>query len=220
MPVPKELDYDFWLGPAPLRPYTKFRSHFYWRFILDYGGGEMTDRGAHIIDLGQLGNDTDDTGPIELSASGEAPTNGIFDVFFKYNFQCTYANGVKMIGSSDIPRGLKFEGTDGWIFIHIHGGRLEASRQSLLEEPIGPNEVHLGRSPSHHRDFLDAVQTRRFETMATAEIGHRTATICHLLNIAMLTGKKLKWDPIKEQITNDNVANKMLARPMRSPWHV
>ncbi|MBN2089965.1 Gfo/Idh/MocA family oxidoreductase [candidate division KSB1 bacterium] len=219
MPVPKNLDYDMWLGPTPWVPYTKKRTHFWWRYQLQYGGGEMTDRGAHIIDLAQLGNQTDDTGPIEISGTGEAPNNGLFDTFMKYNFECTYANGVKMIGSSNGERGLKFIGDDGWIFIHIHGGRLEASSESLLRETFGPNEIHMPRSPGHHDDFLNCIKTRR-KPFATAEIGHRTATICHLINIALITKRKLKWDPVSEQITNDPEANKMISMPMRSPWHL
>jgi len=219
MPVPDGFDYDMWLGHTPWVEYTQRRCHFWWRFILDYGGGEMTDRGAHIIDIGQLGNNTDDTGPIDISGSGKAPDKGIYDTFMEYDFECRYANGVRLIGGSSGNRGLKFEGTDGWIFIHIHGGRLEAKPESLLKEFIGPDEIHLGRSPEHHRNFLDSVKTCR-QPVAPAEVGHRTATICHLVNIAMLTGSKLKWDPKNEQIVNNVDANRMLARPMRSPWHL
>jgi predicted dehydrogenase len=219
MPVPEGFDYDMWLGHTPEAPYTKMRCHFWWRFILNYGGGEMTDRGAHIIDLAQLGNGTDDTGPVEIFGRGRAPNDGLFDTFLEYQFECRYANGVRLIGESKEPRGLKFEGTDGWIFIHIHGGHLEAEPKSLLQEFIGPGEIRLGRSPGHHRDFLNAVETRR-QPMAPAEVGHRTATICHLVNIAMLTGRGLKWDPQQEEIVNDAEANRLLSRPMRSPWHL
>ncbi len=219
MPVPDGFDYDMWLGHTPKFPYTELRSHFWWRFILEYGGGEMTDRGAHIIDLGQLGNDTDDTGPVELSARGWENENGIFDSFMKFEFECRYADGVRLIGQSAATRGVKFEGTDGWVFIHIHGGHLEAEPASLLREKIGVGEVHLGRSPGHHQDFIESVKTRR-QPMASAMIGHRTATICHLLNIGMQMGVPLKWDPEAEQITNDAEANRMLSRPMRSPWHL
>ena len=179
----------------------------------------MSDRGAHIIDLAQLGNNTDHSGPIEIMGHGKAPNNGLFDTFMEFQFECKYANGVRLIGESKGPRGLKFEGTDGWIFIHIHGGRLKAEPESLLRETIGPTEIHLGRSPGHHRDFLNAVKTRK-QPVAPAEVGHRTATLCHLLNISMLTGRNLKWDPEVEQITNDSEANRMLGSPMRSPWYL
>jgi len=219
MPVPASLDYDFWLGPTPAVPFTKKRTHFWWRYQLEYGGGEMTDRGAHIIDLAQLALDMDNSGPVEISASGRAPRNGLFNTFVDYTFECTYTNGVKLYGNTNTPRGIKFEGDKGSIFIYIHGGRLEANPASLLTDKILPGEITIGKSPGHHRDFLEAVKIRR-QPMATAEIGHRTGTICHLLNIAMQTGLKLQWDPVTEHITNSLEADKMVKRPMRAPWHL
>lgn len=216
MPVPKGFNYNMWLGPASWAPYTKKRTHFWWRFILDTGGGEMTDRGAHIIDLAQFINDADDAGPVELIAKGKQVTSKLFDCFIEYNFECTYKNGVKIIGTSEGDRGLKLVGSDGWIFIHIHGGRLVASNPDILREKIGPHEIHVEYSPGHHRNFLDSVIKRK-KTVAHEEIGHRTATICHLLNIAMLTDKKISWDPISEKSTNPEI-NKYLQKPMREPW--
>jgi len=219
MPVPDGFDYDMWLGPCPYEPYTERRCHFYFRYILDYSGGEVTDRGAHIIDLGQLGHGSDDTGPVEVWGWGKFFETPLFNTAYDYNFEFTYADGVKMICGNVRPRGIRFEGTDGWVFIYIHGGDLEAEPASLLTEKIGPNEIHLGRSPNHHADFLNAVKTRG-TTKAPAEVGHRTATMCHLANIAMLTGRKLKWDPVAERVTNDDGANRMCLRPMRAPWQV
>ncbi len=219
MPVPAGFDYDMWLGHTPGVPYTEKRCHFWWRFILDYGGGEMTDRGAHIIDLGQLGNGTDDTAPVELEAVGEVPPSDLYNTFFNYRYECKYANGVRMIGSTDEPRGVKFEGPEGWIFIHVHGGHLEAQPESLLREIVRPDEIHLGRSPGHHRNFLDCVKSRE-KPMAPVEVGYHTATICHLLNISMRLGKKLRWDPEEEKVTDSAAAQAMLRRPMRSPWHL
>jgi predicted dehydrogenase len=219
MPIPDGFDYDMWLGPTSEEPYTEMRCHFWWRFIMNYGGGEITDRGADIIDLAQLGNDTDDTGPVEITAKGKRLPKGLFDVFMEYEFEFKYANRVRMIGKNTGTRGLKFEGEDGWIFIHIPGGLLEAEPESLLKEEIGFNEIHLARSPGHHRDFLDAVKSRG-EPVAPAEVGHRTATICHLTNIALLTERKLKWNPRMERITNSYEADLMLSRPIRSPWYL
>lgn len=220
LPEPAGLNYNFWLGPAAFTPFAQDRTHFWWRYIMEYGGGEMTDRGAHIIDLAQLINNSDDSGPIEYDAKGKQIQNGVYDCFIEYDFRCTYANGVQMIGGSNGDRGLKLVGDDGWIFIHIHGGRLEAEPKSLLREKIGATEIHVGRSPGHHQDFLDCVR-KRTQPFAHAEIGHRTATICHLLNIAMLTGEKLQWDPIAEQITNHSAANRLATeKPMRSPWRL
>jgi len=219
MPVPAGFDYDMWLGPAFKEPYTERRCHFWWRFILRYGGGEITDRGAHIIDLAQLGNGTDDTGPVEITATGKRLPEGLYDVFMEYKFELKYANGVRMLGKSEGMRGLKFEGDKGWIFIHVPGGRLEAQPESLLKEKIGPEETHLGRSPGHQRDFLDAVKARR-EAIAPAEVGHRTATICHLINIALLVEQPLKWDPTRERVTNNPDADLMLIRSARRPWRL
>jgi predicted dehydrogenase len=217
MPEPEWLDYDFWLGPAKWSAYHELRNHFWWRFVMDFGGGEMTDRGAHIIDLAQLGNGTDDTGPVELSGRGTRNLDGPYDTFNDYKFECKYANGVTMIGENTNPRGVKFEGTDGWVFIHIHGGRVETEPKSLLRERIGPNEIRIGRGGEHHRNFLDRVIDRGVPTAPT-EVGHRTGTICHLLNIAMITEKKIKWNPESEQVIYDNEVNRMIGRPMRSIW--
>jgi predicted dehydrogenase len=215
--VPAELDYDFWLGHTPRVPYYKERTHFWWRFILSYGGGELTDRGAHVIDLAQLGLGTDATGPVEFDATGFDNKHGLYDAFMDYKFINTYANGVKVIGSTEGSRGLKFKGTDGWIFIHIHGGKLEASEPALLTTKMESLKVQLGRSPGHYQNFLDSVRSRQWP-LAHAEIGQRTATICHLNNLAMKLGRKLKWDPKKEKIINDAEANHMLLPEMRSPW--
>jgi len=219
MPVPETLDYDMWLGPAPRAPYTSKRCHFSFRYIMDYSGGEMTDRGAHVMDIAQLGNDTDDTGPVEVEGKGSRPANGLFNTFTKYAFRFRYANGVEMMGSSVGARGIRFEGTDGWIFVHIHGGNLEAEPVSLLKEKLGPNDVHLGRSPGHHQDFLHAIRTRGVP-FAPPEVGHRTATLCHLANISMLVGKTFDWDPIAERVTNCPEADRLLRRPPRPPWQV
>jgi predicted dehydrogenase len=219
VPVPDGFDYNMWLGPAPDAPFQENRCHFWWRFILAYGGGEMTDRGAHVIDIGQLGNGTDDTGPVTLKASGKRPTNSMFNTFMEFDFECEYADGVRMIGGNGEPRGIKFEGDEGWIFVHIHGGKLEANPASLLEKKIKEDEIHLGRSKGHHKNFIEAIRGRN-DLMASGEVGHRTATICHLLNIAMLTGEKLQWDPENERVTNSETADWMLGRPMRAPWQL
>lgn len=224
--VPEGFDYDLWLGHTAKVPYCKERCHFAWRFILAYGGGEMTDRGAHVIDLAQLGAGFDDTGPVEIEASGERTKGSIYDCFWDYKFVNTYANGVKMTCEAKGPRGVRFEGSDACIFIHVHGQKLEATEASLLKEKPDSLKVQLGRAPGddrknlvhlHVRSFLEAVKSRK-EPTATAEIGHRTASVCHLNNIAMLLGRKLKWDPKKEQFEGDAEANKLLTPKMREPW--
>ncbi len=216
-PVPAELDWDFWLGHTPMVDYTPRRCHFWWRFVLSYGGGEMTDRGAHVIDIAQLGAGMDHTTPVHYEAQGVQTPGGLYNTLWDYKFVNTYANGLQLVGGTEEPRGLRFEGDEGWIFVHIHGGALEASRPSLLTEKIGDNEIQLGRSPGHQRNFLDSVISRQ-PTVAPAEVGHHTATICHLNNIAMLTGGTLTWDPARERVTDNPEAQKLLKPTMRAPW--
>ncbi len=216
--IPDGFDYDFWLGHTPQVPYTEGRCHFMWRFILAYGGGEMTDRGAHVIDLAQLAAGFDDTGPIEIDATGVQTPGSLYDTFWEYRFTNRFANGVMMIGEAKGPRGLKLEGDDGWIFIHVHGQKLEASDPKLLENRDPKDfKIQLGRSPGHQRDLIEAIKTGR-DPVATAEIGHRTASVCHLNNIAMRLGRKLKWDPEKEQFQDDSEANSLITPVMRAPW--
>lgn len=214
---PPHLDWQFWLGHTPDVPYHERRSHFWWRFILAHGGGEMTDRGAHIIDIAQLANDSDNGGPSEFKASGKRNEGSLYDAFMDYEFENVYANGVRMIGKNQSPRGLKLVGDEGWIFIHIHGAQLEASQPALLEEKPESLKKSLGRSPGHHQNFIDCIQTRQ-QPIADAGIGCRTATICHLNNIAMLVGRPILWDPVKEEIVGDPDASALLCPKFREPW--
>ncbi len=229
--VPEGLNWDLWLGPARHARYWSGGAHFWWRFILNHGGGEMTDRGAHIIDIAQLALGMDASGPVEFEASGSQIEGSPYDAFWDYEFTNTYANGVKLIGSTKGPRGLRFEGSDGWLFVAIHGGQMTASNPEWLPdnvrrgEPVRADQavddfkIQLGRSLGHHRDFIDCVRSRR-APMATAEIGHRTATICHLNNIAMRVGRKLRWDPSTEVLVDDMEAGQLLMPAMRSEWGV
>jgi len=219
MAVPKGFDYDLWLGPAPAEPYTRLRCHFNFRWILDYSDGELTDRGAHVNDIAQWGVGMERSGPIEIGGTGEFPREGLFNTATGYHVEGRYANGVKLVISSRGPRGIKFEGSDGWIFVHIHGGRLRAEPAAVLDSTIGPDEVHLYRSAGHRRNWLECIRTRR-EPVACAEVGHRTVSLCHLANISLLLGRKLRWDPDAERFVGDDEADRMLARPMREPWRL
>jgi len=219
MPVPEGFDYDTWLGPAPWAPYTKLRCHSSFRWNLDYSDGELTDRGAHVNDIALWGAGPFLKGPIEIEGQGEFPTEGLWNTATAYRIRYRYANGIEWILTSDGPRGIKFEGTEGWIFVHIHGAKLEAEPKSVITSVIGPDEVHLHESHDHHEDFLQAVKTRR-DPVAPVEAGHQTATFCHIGNIALLLRRKVVWDPQTEQFINDSEANRMVSRPMRSPWHL
>ncbi len=216
-PIPEGFDYDAWLGHTPVAPYHEKRCHFWWRFILNYGSGEMSDRGAHVIDLAHLCAGLDDTGPVDIKATGTASKTSLYDAFMEYEFECVYPNGIRMVGASSGTRGLKLEGDKGWIFIHVHGQKLEASSPDLLKIKLGPNDVRVERSPGHHRNFLDCIKSRK-QPVASAEIGHRTATACHLNIIAMKLGRPLKWDPKAETFGDDKEANALITPKMRAPW--
>jgi len=219
MPVPEGFDYDMWLGPAPWAPYTKDRCHYYFRGILDYSGGTLTDWGAHLLDTAQWANDTEHTGPVEVEGKGIFFTGGLYNIAKIYHIEYKYANGVVLIIESGGVV-IRFEGTEGWIGNSRWRGPLEASSKSILDSVIGPDEIHLYTCRAgEHRNFLDCVRSRKAPYFP-AEIGHRCCTVAHLGNISMLLGRKLKWDPQKEEFINDQEANRMLSRPMRSPWRL
>ena len=219
MPVPKELDYDMWLGPAPWVPYTKDRCHWNFRWILDYSGGQLTDWGAHLLDGAQWGNNSEYTGPVEVEGKGVFCERGLYDTAKEYRIEYKYADGVRLIVTSGTPS-LKFEGTDGWIGNRGWRAPLQAEPKSVLNSVIGPNEIHLYTCKAgEQRNFLDCVKSRK-QCYFPAEIGQRCFTIAHIGNISMLLGRKLRWDPEKERFINDDEANRMLSRSMRSPWHL
>ncbi len=215
-PVPDGFDYDMWLGPAPWAPFHTQRCHYEFRFILDYSGGQMTNWGAHHLDIAQWGNQADATGPVEINGKGEFPASGLFTTALKAEIEYTYANGVKMFLKSG-GGGTRFEGTEGWIY--VNRGKLEAEPKSLLDSVIGPDEKHLYESRDHKQNFLDCVKSRK-DPICNVETGHRSSTVCHLGNIAMLLGRPLKWDPQKEQFIGDSEANRMTWRPARAPWRL
>jgi hypothetical protein len=159
----------------------------------------------------------DNSGPIEYLAQGVPLEGELYDTFMDFTFEKVYENGVRMIGHNTGPRGIRFEGTEGAIFIHVHGGKLEAEPASLLDVKLGDNDVHLGRTSDHQRNFIDCVRSRNVP-FAGGEIGHRTATLCQLNVIAMRLGRKLKWDPVAERVIDDDQANAFLMPAMRAPW--
>ena len=219
LPVPDGLDYEMWLGPARWAPYTKDKIHYHWRWIQAYSGGQLADWGAHLLDGAQWGNNTEHTGPVEVEGKGVFCTGGLYDTAKEYRIEYKYDNGVKLIVTSGTPS-LRFEGSEGWIGNRGWRAPLQASSKSILDSAIGPNEIHLYTCRAgEQRNFLDCVKSRK-DCYFPPEIGQRCFTIAHIGNISMLLGRKLRWDPIKEQFINDDEANRMLSRPMRSPWHL
>jgi predicted dehydrogenase len=218
-PVPDGVDWDFWLGPAPWVPYRGIL-HWNWRWIMDYSGGQLTDWAGHHIDIAHWGLGLDRTGPVEIEGRGVYPADGIYNVPMEYKFTCKYANGLVMTvaNNKQIPQGTKWYGEAGkWIY--VNRGKLEANPPSVLKEVIGPDGIKLYESRDHKQNFLDCVKSRK-ETIAPAEVGHRSISVGLLGEIAMLTERKLRWDPEKEIFLDDEQANRMLSRPMRGPWHL
>ena len=219
VPVPEGFDYNMWLGPSPYAAYHPSRCHGSFRWVIDYSDGELTDRGAHVNDIALMGAGPLLVGPVEIEGRGKCLDDPIWDVPYEYHIEFTYANGLRMIVDSNGQRGIRFEGTEGWIFVAIHGGALSASDPKILTSKIGPGEVHLGRSPGHGQDWIQAIR-RRGGNVAPAEVGHRTASFCHLTLTAVLLRRKLKWDLEREQFIDDDEANAMpmVHRTARERW--
>ncbi len=213
-PVPKGFDYDLWLGPAPWAEYHHQRCHYEFRFLLDYSGGQVTNFGAHHIDIAQWGLGMDDSGPVEIRGNAEFPKSGLFTTATKVFFECTYADGVKLTCKTGYF-GMTFEGTEGTVYVDRN--RIRAEPASILEEPIGKKEIHLYKSKNHFRNFVDCVRSRE-TPICDAEIGHRSSTVCSLGNIAMRLGRTVKWDPETERFPGDAEANALLGRDMRGSW--
>jgi predicted dehydrogenase len=224
MPVPSGFDYEMWLGPAPWAPYTEKRCHWSFRWILDYSGGQVTDWGAHHIDIAHWGMDCDHTGPVEVQGKGIFPKDGLWNAAVDYDFECIYENDLVMRVASNnhCPQGVRFIGDSGWV--HVTRSGLKTNPPALRKAKIGPDEVHLPRPAGdhrqgHRRDFLDCVKTRK-TTISPTEAGHRSATAAHLGNIAMILGRRIRWDPKTEQVIGDEAANRMVDRCIRAPWRL
>ena len=218
-PVPPDLDWEMWLGPAPFAPYTKDRVHFNFRWIQDYSGGIICDWGAHLFDTAQWANDTERTGPIEIEGTGTYWDGGLFNTVKDYDVTFHYANGVVMTCKPGNPS-IKFIGSDGWVGNEGWRGKVQASSDKILNSVIGPEELHLYTNPEgEHDDFLKCVKSRK-DPYFPVDIGHRVSSVCHLANLAIKRGHKLKWDPQAERFENDESANAMLSRPLRHPWHL
>lgn len=230
MPVPEGFDYQRWIGPAPMVPYHEMRCIYKFRFGLDYSGGQITNLGAHSLDIAQWGNNTDHTGPVEiegLDAKWPAP-GSLFTTAFEAKFRARYANGVELFGeSNDDYMGVKFVGTEGWVKYGLFG-KVEASSKAIETAQLGPNDERLPVSNparsfaemgdyygDHVRNFIDCVKTRE-DPLEPVEVGHRTASVAHLWNIAVMRmGHVMEWDPENEAFTNDDLANNLRSRPAR-----
>jgi predicted dehydrogenase len=213
-PVPEWLNYDMWLGPAPMRPYNPNYVGG-WMAYRDFSGGEMTNWGQHHFDIAQWGNGTDDNGPVEI-----VPPNGKDVKVLTYH----YANGVALTRDpertareSPDGNGVLFVGTKGKVAVWRYD--LKTWPEHLKFQKIGPNEIHLHVAENHHTDFLNAVRTRGRPGVDIA-VAARSVTVCHLGNIAYELGRPIQWDPAHERFVNDPDADRLFARRMRAPWHL
>lgn len=238
MPVPPNLNYEMWLGSTPLAPYTENRVHPQnsiterpgWLRIESYCLGMITGWGSHHVDIAHWGMDTELTGPIEAHATAEFPKKGLWNVHGPYHIEMKYANGVTMVIDNKFPNGVRFEGSDGWVFVSRGSTRatssdpvtgntsgFAASSPKILKSEIGPGELHLYRSSDHHLDWLRSIQTRK-PAATNPEQAHRATSACAIGWIAMKLGRKLRWDPVKEVFLDDDEANAMRSRAQRAPY--
>jgi predicted dehydrogenase len=229
-PVPEGFDYEMWLGPAPWVPYTYERCTRNWTLIYDYSLGCISGAwGVHDVDIAQWANDADHTGPIEVEGTGAYPADGLYDTAIQWEIEHTYANGVKLLHmdrrtansrAKQFSMGTMaslFIGTEGWIY--VSRAALHTHPASLVREKFKSSEFQVVRSDDHRRNFLEAVR-KGGTPLSPIEAAVRADTVCQQADIAMRLKRKLRWDPVKEMFTGDEQANRMLARPMRSPWHL
>ena len=239
MPIPPNLNYEKWLGPTPYVYYTEKRVHPQldysrpgWLRCDSYCLGMITGWGVHHVDAAHWGMDTEYTGPIEVSGKAEYPTKGLWSVHGKYHVYLKYANGIAAEICDEFPNGVRFEGTEGWIFVTRGNysatgsdpnaktdqtSPLQASDPKILKAVIGANDIQLQKIADHHGNWLDCVRSRQ-KPITPAEIGHRATSTCIISHIAMKLGRKLDWDPVLERFKNDDVANAMLSRYDRYPY--
>lgn len=245
MPIPSNLNYEMWLGSTPYVGYTERRVHSQkgvlaerpgWLRCEQFGAGMITGWGSHHFDIANWGMGTEYTGPVEVSCQEVIwpPKGSLWDVHGPFKTTTIFDNGVKVLASNEYPNGIKFVGSEGWIFVtrgnykvtatdpvtDNKGSKpLEASNPKILTSEIKPDEIHLPVSDNHHKNWLDSVLSRS-QPIAPIEPGHRACSICLLNQIAMKLPRKLYWDPVNERFKNDDEANAMLSRAQRWPWQI
>ncbi len=229
-PIPRDLDYERWSGPAPMKPYHADRVRREGSFhIYDYSLGFIAGWGAHPLDIAQWGLGMDDTSPVSFEGTGAVPKQGLLTTVEEWDINCTYANGVKMHFMS--VRGAKptvmkyrtrwsnhgttFFGSAGWISVDRNG--IEYSDPKLAEFTSDSGAERLYNSPGHARNFLDCIKNRE-STVSPLEVAIRSDTISHLSDLCVRLQRPIKWDPQRERTIDDDEAMKLLTRKMREPW--
>ena len=235
--VPKELDYDLWLGPAPMKPYSYERcrpfvegkGYSVWYTISDYCMGMIGNWGVHHLDIAQWGNDTELSGPTEVEGKADFFQGMLSDCAYRWQIENRYANGVTLVHMDDATaekhplqapghaHGVMFIGTEGWV--HVARESIDANPKSLLKLKLADNELHLLKSNNHQANLIDAIKGRT-QVAAPIDVAVRSDTMCILQLAAVKLKRKLTWDPVAEAFVNDDEANKWLERPMRAPWKV
>ncbi|MBE9511137.1 MAG: Gfo/Idh/MocA family oxidoreductase [Bacteroidetes bacterium] len=241
MAVPENLNYDMWLGSTPVVYYTEKRVHPQldysrpgWLRCEQFGAGMITGWGAHHLDIAHWGMGTEYSGPVEIEAEATFPEKGLWNVHGEFKVQAKYANGVKMYVTGNNPNGVRFEGSDGWIFVtrgnyavtssdpvsHEQNKKaLDAGDPGILTSIPGSDEVHLYKSEDHHGNWIDCIKNRK-QPIAPAEVAHRSCSACLISHIAMKLPGKLFFDPKKERFIDNDEANSMLSRPQRYPYGI
>ena len=239
MPIPKNLNYDMWLGSTPEVPYTEIGVHPQtgysrpgWLRLEHYGAGMITGWGQHHYDSAAWGMDTEHTGPISVEAVAQFPKSGLWNVHGDFMVKQEYENGITVYTSGGYPNGIRYEGENGWIFVSRgsyvasasdpvdvakSAKALDASDPAILKSEIKENEIHLYKSDEQHGNWLDCIKTRK-QPISPVEIGHRACSVCLISHIAMKAPGVLYWDPKKERFVDNDVANSMLSRPQRYPY--
>ena len=239
MPVPPNLNYDLWLASTPMVYYTEKRVHPQvgydrpgWLRCEQFGAGMITGWGSHHIDSAHWGMGMERSGPVEVWGHAEFPKKGLWDVHGIFKTEALYANGVRMVVSNELPNGIKFEGSEGWIFVtrgnyqatssdpvsNKDGTKpLDASDPKIIRSVIGPDEFHFTVSKDHHGNWLEAIRDNK-PTIAPVEEAHRSCSACLVHHIVMKLDRKVYWDPKTEKFKNDDEANSRLSRPQRPAY--
>lgn len=216
---PAHLDYDRWIGPSKMEPYIEGRVHMNWRWNYNIGGGQLLDWIGHHCDIAHWGMDMDNGGPLEVEGTGEfPPKDAVWNTCTKYRVTCKYPKDITMViagGHEDIRGGTKWIGTEGWVW--VDRGGYDASNLDWFAKLPESAKVRLYKSDNHQANFIECVKSRK-PTITPVETAHHSAIPGHLGLIAMLVGRKIKWDAAKEVIVDDAEAAKLLSRPYRSPY--
>ena len=215
---PANLDYDRWLGPAPKKAYNEKHVHYLFRFFWDYSGGQMTNFGAHHLDIVQWALNMDNSGPLEITGKGQFHKDNWYEVPEKFEVTYTYEGDLKVIAGQDQPPGgVVFEGANGDLY--VTRSKITCDKNPDILKAEIPKESRVTVSDNHFQNWVDCIKSRE-KPIADVAIGHRSATVCHLGNIAVRTGRKLLWNAEREFIQGDDEAQAMLSRPYREPWEL